>query len=81
MVKVMPQSPPTIASLICVAFGHDYIVTRKITDHINEYQCVCCGKEVSNSYSGKFEKLTIKQREINECLSSFFIKKKKLSIH
>lgn len=81
MEKVTPQNRPLISSLVCTAFGHDYIITRKITDHINEYQCSCCGKEVSNSYSGKFELLTYKQREVNECLSSFFIKKKRLSIH
>tara|TARA_R110002020_G_scaffold125442_2_gene282701 strand:+ start:203 stop:448 length:246 start_codon:yes stop_codon:yes gene_type:complete len=81
MDKVTPQNRPPILSLVCTAFGHDYIVTRKITDHINEYKCACCGKEVSNSYSGKFELLTRKQREVNECLSSFFIKKKKLSIN
>ncbi|MDN3722893.1 hypothetical protein QRD02_00740 [Aequorivita sp. SDUM287046] len=81
MDKVMPQNRPPILSLICTAFGHDYIVTRKITDHISEYKCACCGKEVSNSYSGKFELLTRKQREINECLSLFFIKKNRLSVH
>lgn len=81
MDKVTPQSRPPILSLVCTAFGHDYIITRKITDHIYEYQCVCCGKEVSNSYSGKFELLTRKQREVNECLYSFFRKKKRLSIH
>ncbi|QQX77421.1 MULTISPECIES: hypothetical protein [Aequorivita] len=81
MEKIMPQSGTPILSLVCTAFGHDYIVTRKITDHISEYKCACCGKEVSNSYSGKFEALTFKQREVNECLSTFFRKKKKLSIH
>lgn len=81
MDKVTPQSPHPILSLVCTTFGHDYIVTRKITDHINEYKCACCGREVSNSYSGTFEALTFKQREVNECLSSFFRKKKKLSIH
>ena len=81
MGKVMPQNRPPILSLVCTALGHDYIITRKITDYINEYKCNCCGKEVSNNYSGNFESLTQKQREVNECLSSFFIKKKKLSIH
>jgi transposase-like protein len=81
MEKATPQSRPPIQGLICMAFGHDYIVTRKITDHISEYKCTCCGKEVSNSFSGKFEALTYKRKEINECLASFFLKKKKLSIH
>lgn len=72
------QSQPTtpVLSIICSAFGHDYIITRKITDFINEYKCSCCGKEVTNSFSGKYEALTFKQREVNACLSSFFEKKK-----
>lgn len=81
MDNVTSQNRPPILSLVCTVFGHDYIITRKITDHINEYKCTCCGKEVSNSYSGTFELLTYKQREVNECLSSFFKKKKRLSIH
>ncbi len=74
----MPQSRSPIFGLICLTFGHDYIVTQKITDHISEYKCVCCGKQVSNSYSGKFETLTYKQKEVNECLASFFKKRKRL---
>ncbi len=81
MDKATPQSMLPFQRLICTAFGHDYIITRKITDHISEYKCACCGREVSNSYSGKFEILTYKQKETNECLSSFFQKKKKLSVH
>ncbi len=80
MDKVMPQNRASIPGLICSVFGHDYIVTRKITDHISEYQCACCGKEVTNSYSGKLEALTYRRREINECLSTFFRKKNKLSL-
>jgi hypothetical protein len=78
MEKVMPQSRPPISSLICFAFGHDYIVTRKITNHVFEYECACCGREVSNNRSGKFEKLTLQKRKLNEKLSRFFIKKRKL---
>lgn len=77
----MPQKRVPVLSLICSAFGHDYIITRKITDHISEYRCACCGKEVSDSFSGKFETLTRKKREVNDCLSSFIRKKKKLSVH
>ncbi len=64
--------------IICFFFGHDYLITQKITDHISEYRCSCCGKEVSNSYSGQFEDLTYKRKEVNECLSHFFQKKNRV---
>ncbi len=76
MDKTQPQTATPVLSIICSAFGHDYIITRKITDHINEYKCACCGKEVTNSFSGKYELLTYKQKEVNSCLSNFFDKKK-----
>lgn len=47
MDKVAPQNRSPILGLICIAFGHDYIVTQNITDQINEYKCACCGKQAS----------------------------------
>ena len=55
------------------------MVTQKITNHINEYKCATCGKEVSENYSGKYEKLTYNRKEINECLATFFKKKNRIS--
>lgn len=80
MEKATPHIRLPFMSVICSTIGHDYIVTRKITNHINEYKCASCGKEVSDSYSGKFEELTYKRKEINECLSAFFQKKRRISI-
>ena len=57
--------------------GHDYMVTNKITNHINEYECANCGKEVCDNTKGYLEELTLKQREINETLSGFFQKRNK----
>lgn len=47
MDKVSPQRHSPILGLICTAFGHDYTVTHNITNQINEYKCVCCGKQTS----------------------------------
>ena len=81
MESIKPQNKPLLSSLYCAAFGHDYITTQKITNHISEYKCSCCGREVSDSLTGKYELLTVKKREVNDCLSSFFQKKKKISLH
>lgn len=77
MENVVPQRRPPILSLICIAFGHDYIVIRKINNQIFEYECACCGKEVSNNRFGKLEKLTNKRRKLNEKLLRFFRKRRK----
>jgi len=59
----------------CTLLGHNYLITRKITDHINEYQCSNCGHEVSDSYSGKLEELTVKLKKVNSNVAAFFQKK------
>ena len=69
-----------LMGLICSTIGHDYIVTRKITNHINEYKCASCAKEVSDSYSGKFEDLTYKRREINEGCATCFQEERRVSL-
>lgn len=69
-----------LSHLICTLIGHDYMITNKITNHINEYQCANCEKEVCDNIKGKLEELTLKQREVNETLSSFFKKRKKRRI-
>ncbi len=67
----------SLSGFVCSAFGHDYIITRKVTNHINEYCCTHCGKEVTEDYNGKLEVLTVKNKEINSSLASFFQKKMK----
>ncbi len=81
MERITTPNRSSLLSVVCAVFGHDFIITQKITDHISEYKCVCCGKEVSDSYSGKFEELTYRRKEINECLYQFFQKKRRLTLH
>ena len=47
MDKATPRSHSPILGLYCNAFGHDYFVTQNKTNQINEYKCVCCGKQAS----------------------------------
>ena len=60
----------------CAAFGHDYIVTKKVTNHINEYQCSHCKREVTDNATGHLAELNFKTRRINQSLALLFQKKR-----
>lgn len=80
MSKSSPKPSFTLSSILCGTLGHDYIVTRKVTNHINEYKCTQCSREVTNNYAGYMELLTHKNKQVNASLASFFQKKtRKLS--
>ncbi|WP_432412603.1 hypothetical protein [Rasiella sp. SM2506] len=70
-----PTSPFSLLSLVCATFGHDYVISRKVTDHVNEYTCVHCKKEVADNMQGSVEILTLKIRNANNALASFYEKK------
>lgn len=63
------------SGILCSTFGHKFIITNNITNHIREYQCKTCNKEFTNVFSGGFEVLNFKNRKVNACLSAFFKKK------
>jgi len=65
----------SLLGVLCSLIGHHYVTTNKITEHISEYQCTHCGKEVTNGISGDLEPLNFKNKEVNACLASFFKKK------
>ncbi len=65
----------SFSGIVCSTLGHHYTVTRKVTNHINEYRCSHCGNEVTDNFSGSLETLTLKNKEINSTLASFFQKK------
>ena len=65
-----------LVGLGCAAFGHDYIVTQKVTNHINEYQCSHCGKEVTDNVTGHLADLNFKTKKINQSLAMLFQKKR-----
>jgi hypothetical protein len=70
-----PKQSGSFFGIICTTLGHNYKVTRKVTNHINEYKCAHCGREVTDNISGNLEVLTNKMREVNSNVSSFFQKK------
>jgi hypothetical protein len=64
-------------NLICSLVGHDFKVTKKVTNHVNEFQCVHCKKQMTTNGHGTLSPLTPKQKEINSLLSYIHKKKKK----
>jgi DNA-directed RNA polymerase subunit RPC12/RpoP len=70
-----PKASFSLFRLVCSTFGHDYIITRKVTNHINEYKCSHCGREVTDGPAGKLEDLTNKIKQVNTCVATFFQKR------
>ncbi len=54
--------------IYCSLFGHNYIVTKKVTFHVKEYTCKQCNQQVTTNGSGKLTVLTSKYKEINSVL-------------
>lgn len=65
----------SLFGIICATFGHNYLVTRKVTNHINEYKCSHCGREVTDNQAGNIEALTHRIKEVNSCVADFFQKR------
>lgn len=55
----------TPTKFYCDLFGHNYKVTKKVTNHVNEYTCKCCKKQLTTGSNGKLTELTPKHQEIN----------------
>jgi len=77
MKTTSPRVSFSFSGIVCSTLGHDYVISRKITNHISEYQCTNCGKEVTDNFSGRLENLTFKAKKINTSLALFFEKKMK----
>lgn len=75
MKTLTAPSPFLSGKLICNLFGHKYQTKRKITNHFKEYQCKCCGRQVTDDLKGRLIQLTPELLEINETLRMIFQKK------
>lgn len=58
--------------LYCDFFGHNYQVSKKVTNHVKEYTCKCCKKQLTTNSNGKLIELTPKFQEINEALERIY---------
>lgn len=75
MKQLNSNRPFSFSGFVCSTFGHHYEISRRVTDHINEYTCKHCGKEVTDTASGGVEILTVKNKQINAVLASFIEKR------
>ncbi len=64
-----------MGKFFCSVFGHRYAVSKRITSHIKEYQCLHCGEQATTDATGNLSKLTPKLKDINETLSMLYQKK------
>jgi len=55
----------TPTKIYCDLFGHNYQVTKKVTNHVKEYTCKCCKKQLTTNSNGRLTELTAKHQEIN----------------
>jgi transposase-like protein len=61
-----------ITGIFCNFFGHHFVVSKKVTEHIKEYRCVHCNKQVTTDERGKLSPLTQKLKEINNTLEDMY---------
>ncbi|TAI47461.1 hypothetical protein [Flagellimonas allohymeniacidonis] len=68
------------SSFFCNLFGHHYVVSKKVTQHIKEYKCLHCQKQVTTDVSGKLSVLTPQMQEINNTLGDMYQKRKNRTV-
>ena len=78
MSKTITPDGNKITGIFCNLFGHHYVVSKKVTEHIKEYRCVHCGKEVTTDERGKLAPLTHKMKEINRTLADMFHRRNRI---
>lgn len=61
--------------ILCSFFGHKMVTTRNVTNHFKEYQCSCCGLELTNDLKGHKTFLTPELKDINETLINLYQKR------
>ena len=62
----------TPSRFYCDLFGHNYRITKKVTNHVNEYTCKCCKKQLTTNSNGQLTELTAKYQEINAALERIY---------
>ncbi|PKB42479.1 hypothetical protein AX016_0646 [Cellulophaga sp. RHA19] len=75
MKKVLATLGSVFNALCCGIFGHYYTVTKKVTSHINEYECIHCKKQVTTDVTGNLSELTPELEDINNTLQKVYRKK------
>ncbi len=68
-----------LTGIFCNFFGHHFVVSKKVTEHIKEYQCLHCQKQVTTDERGKLSALTPQMQEINSTLEDMYQKRNRRS--
>lgn len=61
----------------CAVFGHDFVVSNDITNHVKEYKCKRCKQQFTTDSNGNLIPLTPKFKEINSVLKRIYLNKQK----
>ncbi len=75
MQKSTPKNSFSVMRLFCAVFGCRFKITRRVTSHINEYECIHCKKQGTTDVKGNIASMTPQLREINETLAHLYKKK------
>jgi len=67
--------------MICQIFGHHFAVSKKVTQHIKEYKCIHCEKEVTTDVSGNLSALTPELQDINNTLENIYQRRHRTADH
>ena len=62
-------------TLYCNVFGHKYHLSKQITNHVSEYKCNCCERELTTNSDGGLIELTAQYKDINNVLSKIYSNK------
>ena len=73
--KTTTPNKSIVSKTYCSFFGHQYEVSKKVTFHVKEYTCKCCGKQLTTNSNGKLTELTPKFKEINRILERIYATK------
>lgn len=75
MKKVFHSYGSLFNTMCCGIFGHYYAVSKKVTSHIKEYECIHCKKQVTTDEHGNLLNLTPELEDINDTLQKVYKKK------
>ncbi len=75
MKKTITPNGHKLTGIFCNIFGHHYVVSKQVTQHIKEYRCIHCQKRVTTNENGKLSVLTPQMQEINQTLEDMYQKR------
>ncbi len=62
-------------NIYCSFFGHQFVVSKRVTNHVKEYKCKNCNSQMTTDGRGKLTPLTPKYKEINSVLERIHIRR------